>query len=266
MGRLSLKAYGGFMITLIIAYFVICMIMGTGKMCIDEFSGAAEKERKERIQQIENEKQKKREEARKKFEEQLKKEREAHEALIALERKAHYAQLEEKMKNFDCDKTYEELKNKKNLSIDEMGLLYKAASMKKEKLEEKKQLLLDRAGVQLTIDDWTKQQAKDKERQEAIDAIKNKDGQISFFNEITEEQIQKQIIENKRRQERESFRKKMEEDRQERELFRKKMEEDRKKYEQWMKEHEQWKKEMNKKFEKLGLETRFSLFEQDINL
>lgn len=253
------------MITLIIAYFVICMIMGAGKMCIDEFSGAAEKERKERIQQIENEKQKKKEEASKKFEEQLKKEREAHEALIALERKAYYAQLEEKMKNFDCDKTYEDLKDKKNLSIDEMGLLYKAASMKKEKLEEKKQLLLDRAGVQLTIDDWTKQQAKDKERQDAIDAITMQDGQISFFNEVTEEQIQEQI-ENKRRQERESFRKRMEEDKQKREAFRKKMEEDRQKREQWMTDMNEWAKEMNKKFEELGLETRLSLFKQDIDL
>ena len=70
----------------------------------------------------------------------------------------------------------------------------------KEQLEEKKQLEIDRAGVQLTIDDWTKQQAKDKERQKAIDAIKNKDGQISFFNEITEEQIQEQISKNRRKE------------------------------------------------------------------
>ena len=128
---------------------------------------------------------------------------------------------------------------------------YEKLKKQKKQLEEKKQLEIDRAGVQLTIDDWTKQQAKDKERQEAIDAIMNKDGQLSFFNEITEEQIQKQI-ENKRRQERESFRKKMEEDR--------------KKHEQWKAQQNEWAKEMNKKFEELGLETRLSFFEQDIDL
>jgi hypothetical protein len=174
---------------------------------------------------------------------------------------------------------------------------YEKLKKQKKQLEEKKQLMLDRSGVQLTIDDWTKQQAKDKERQEAIDAIKNKDGQISFFNEITEEQIQEQI-ENKRRQERELFKKKMEEDkqrheqckkdvkeaiqklkkmeenrqrlenkqRQERESFRKKVEEDRQRHEQWKAQQNEWAKEMNKKFEEQGLEIRLSLFEQDIDL
>lgn len=93
-----------------------------------------------------------------------------------------------------------ELVPKKKSDVAILCEKYEKLNKQKEKLEEKKQLLLDRAGVQLTIDDWTKQQAKDKERQEAIDAIKNKDGQISFFNEITEEQIQEQISENKRKE------------------------------------------------------------------
>ena len=144
-----------------------------------------------------------------------------------------------------------ELVPKKKSDIAILCEEYEKLKKQQKQLEEKKQLEIDRAGVQLTIDDWTKQQAKDKERQEAIDAIKNKDGQISFFNEITEEQIQKQIIENKRRQEREAFKKKMEEDRQ--------------KHEQWEKEHNEWVKKTNERFEKLGLETRFKLFD-DIDL
>jgi hypothetical protein len=142
---------------------------------------------------------------------------------------------------------------------------YEKLKKQKKQLEEKKQLMLDRSGVQLTIDDWTKQQAKDKERQDAIDEIMNKDGQLSFFNEITEEQIQKQI-ENKRRQERESFRKKVEEDRQRHEQWKKKVEENRQKHEQWKAQQNEWAKEMNKKFEEQGLEIRLSLFEQDIDL
>ena len=152
------------MITLIIAYFVTCMIMGTGKMCIEELQekAASRKRIKELTKYYQSEE----------YKLQQKKEREQ-------------KRLEEEREN-----RQEEAKRRRQ-------------EIENKRLEQKiYHLPLEcyRKEEQMTLDDWAKNKYRYEERAKAIKDIKSAGTQISLFNkteEITEEQIEEQIKKNR---------------------------------------------------------------------